>query len=302
MHMADALISAPVAGVMGAASAASLVYAGRGIKDEVEGKVPLMAVTGAFVFAAQMVNFAIPGAGASGHLGGGVLLAAFLGGFPALFTITAVLAIQCLFFGDGGLLAFGCNVFNMGVIPCLAVYPLIYRPVTKKLTAFRLSLAAVLASVVSLQLGALGVVLETYVSGVTNAPLWMFAALMQPVHLAIGAVEGAVTAAVLVFVYKARPGVLAREKDKKHVAQAAVGFAVLAAITGGLVSTLASGKPDGLEWAAGRAFAYAAPEARYDGFGVPASGLAGGLLVFALCAAVGLVINIVKKRRKKVDG
>ena len=88
-----------------------------------------MGVMGAFVFAAQMINFTIPGTGSSGHIGGGILLCLILGQYPAFLSLCSVLIIQCLFFGDGGLLALGCNIFNMGVLPCFIAYPLIAKPI-----------------------------------------------------------------------------------------------------------------------------------------------------------------------------
>ncbi|MDR2403395.1 MAG: energy-coupling factor ABC transporter permease, partial [Spirochaetaceae bacterium] len=131
--MADALISPAVGGAAWAVSAAAVAYSTVKIKNELgDKKVPLMAVAGAFVFAAQMINFTIPATGSSGHIGGGILLAGLLGAFPALLTIAAVLVIQCLCFADGGLLALGCNILNMGVIPCLVVYPLIFKPILGK--------------------------------------------------------------------------------------------------------------------------------------------------------------------------
>ena len=157
MHMADALLSSPVGGAMYAAGAGAIGWAAKkiGRDPQLERKLPLMAMSGAFVFAAQMINFTIPGTGSSGHLGGGMLLAGLLGGAPALLTITAVLLVQCLFFADGGLLALGANIFNMGVIPCLIVWPLIFRPILSKgLTRGRLWTASILACVISLQLGA----------------------------------------------------------------------------------------------------------------------------------------------------
>ena len=145
MHMADALISPAVGGAAWVVSAAAVAYSTAKIKNELgDKKVPLMAVAGAFVFAAQMINFTIPATGSSGHIGGGILLAGLLGAFPALLTIAAVLVIQCLFFADGGLLALGCNILNMGVIPCLVVYPLIFKPILGKgYTVKRISLAAI---------------------------------------------------------------------------------------------------------------------------------------------------------------
>ena len=118
MHMAAALISPSVGGTFWALSAGALGYSAVKIKRElaragegIEGgegmgkKVSLMAVSGAFVFAAQMINFTIPATGSSGHIGGGILLACLLGSYPALLTVASVLAIQALFFADGGLLA-----------------------------------------------------------------------------------------------------------------------------------------------------------------------------------------------------
>ena len=121
MHMADALLSPAVGGAMTVVSAAAIGYAVKKISRDGldEKKIPLMGVMGAFVFAGQMINFTIPGTGSSGHIGGGVLLAALLGPYPALIALASVLLIQCLLFADGGLLAYGCNVFNMGVCACL---------------------------------------------------------------------------------------------------------------------------------------------------------------------------------------
>ena len=189
MHMSDALLSPTVGLTMCAVSAGALaVSAARVQRSQLtRQKLPMMAVGGAFVFAAQMINFTIPGTGSSGHIGGGILLATLLGGGPALLALAAVLVVQCLFFADGGLLALGCNIFNMGVLPCLVVYPLVVRPLLcRGLTPRRLSAAALLGAVLGLQLGAFGVVLETQLSGITALPFGTFAALMQPIHLAIG--------------------------------------------------------------------------------------------------------------------
>ncbi|MDR1929118.1 MAG: energy-coupling factor ABC transporter permease, partial [Treponema sp.] len=207
MHMSDALLSPAVGGAMTAVSAAALAYA---VKKTVpdEKKVPLMGIMGAFVFAAQMINFTIPGTGSSGHIGGGVLLAALLGPFPALIVLASVLLIQCLFFADGGLLAFGCNVFNMGVTACLA-YSFVFKPLTRGgLNRKNIALASILSVVIGLQAGAFSVVLETLFSGVTELPFGAFVVLMQPIHLAIGLVEGLITAAVLWYVYGVQPELL----------------------------------------------------------------------------------------------
>src|SRR5210317_881230 len=129
MHMADALISPAVGGTMWAASAGLIGYCSKKVKDDMDDvRIPLMGVVGAFIFAAQMINFTIPGTGSSGHLGGALLLSVMLGPHAGLLVIASVLLVQALIFADGGILALGCNIFNIGVIPCLIVYPLIFRP------------------------------------------------------------------------------------------------------------------------------------------------------------------------------
>jgi cobalt/nickel transport system permease protein len=106
MHMADALLSPPVGAVFWVVSAGFIGYAAKKISAENDvAKTPLMGVMGAFIFAAQMINFAIPGTGSSGHIGGGLLLTVLLGPWRAFITLASVLVIQCLFFADGGLLA-----------------------------------------------------------------------------------------------------------------------------------------------------------------------------------------------------
>lgn len=269
MHMSDALLSPTVGGAMYAVSAVSIAYAVQKIKkdDLGEKNLPMMAVAGAFTFAAQMINFTIPGTGSSGHIGGGILLAGLLGGAPAVVTLTAVLLIQCLFFADGGLLALGANIFNMGVIPCLLVCPLIFRPILRKgVTHKRITVASVVSCVVGLQLGAFCVVLQTLASSVTELPFHTFVLLMQPIHLAIGFVEGVITAGILNFVYQMRPEILMdvlekTEEGKMYTGESEKGrsgslsakkiiliFAVLAILVGGGLSLYASANPDGLEW------------------------------------------------------
>ena len=240
---------------MWAVSAATIAYCSRKVKEDLdERKVPLMGVLGAFVFAAQMINFTIPATGSSGHLGGGMLLAILLGPHAAFLVISSVLVVQALFFADGGLLALGCNIFNLGFFPAFIAYPLIYRKIVSgDVSQGRLALGATLASVVGLQLGAFGVVLETLASGITELPFSTFVAFMQPIHLAIGLVEGIVTTVVVSFVWKANPQMLESSPAKAPtggfpVKTVAAALLVAAVITGGFVSWYASGNPDGLEW------------------------------------------------------
>lgn len=256
MHMADALISPVVGGAMWAATAAVAAYSIKKIKDSIDDKIiPLMGVMGAFVFTAQMINFSIPATGSSGHLGGGLLLAVLLGPYAGFLTMASILTIQALFFADGGLLSLGCNVFNLGFFTCFITYPLIYKVIMRKgYSPSRMLSAAVLAAVIGLQLGAFGVVLETLFSGKSELPFSTFVLLMQPVHLAIGLVEGFVTAAVVGFVWKARPEIIEKASLNEALSGISIkkvlsGLAVTAMFTGAVLSWFASSHPDGLEWA-----------------------------------------------------
>lgn len=240
---------------MHAATAAVAVYSARRLKAEAdEKKIPLMGVLGAFVFAAQMINFSIPGTGSSGHLGGGLLLAAMLGPYAGFLTMASILIIQALFFADGGLLALGANIFNLGFFTCFLTYPLIFkRMMGSGENPKRILWASMAAAVVGLQLGAFGVVVETMLSGKTELPWGTFLLFMQPIHLAIGIVEGLVTAAVLAFVWKARPEVLKSAATGSMLGGVSLRkvlavLAAVAALTGAALSWFASTHPDGLEW------------------------------------------------------
>jgi len=251
MHMADALISPVVGGTMWVASLGVAAYSIKKIKDELdEKKIPLMGVMGAFIFATQMINFSIPGTGSSGHLGGGLLLAILLGPYAGFITMFSILTIQALFFADGGLLALGCNVFNLGFFACFIAYPLIYKRIMiKGFSPKRIFIASMLCGIVGLQLGAFGVVLETLFSGKTELPFNTFVLLMQPIHLAIGIVEGLVTTAIATFVWKSRPEIIENDNLKSISTRKVIVFLIVATIiTGGMLSWFASQNPDGLEW------------------------------------------------------
>ncbi len=264
MHMADALLAPAVAAAMYAASGTA---AGISIhklkKDDEPQKLPVMAVTAALVFAGQMINYTIPGTGSSGHMCGGMLLSALLGPQAGFLSMIVILAIQCLFFADGGLMALGANIWNMAFYGCFVGYYLIWRPIMqsrwfgegKSAQRARIVAASVIGCILTLQLGAFSVVLETSLSGITELPFGAFVALMQPIHLAIGLVEGLITSAVLLFVYESRPELLqcvqpAEGEGSKRSLKAVVAIlAAVALVVGGGLSLLASSNPDGLEWA-----------------------------------------------------
>jgi cobalt/nickel transport system permease protein len=258
--MSDALLSPAVGAVFWAGTLGTMAYCSKKIKENLDEKtIPLMGVLGAFIFAAQMINFTIPGTGSSGHLGGGMILAIILGPYAAFIVMASVLTIQALFFADGGLLALGCNIWNLGIYACFIAYPLIYKPIVRKeMTRKRIVVASLLGGVVALQLGAFSVALETFFSGRSELPLGAFVLLMQPIHLAIGIVEGFVTAGVINFVKAARPELLDSAVTSRtlspgiRVRRVVLSFLAIAIVTGGIVSWFASSNPDGLEWSMAR--------------------------------------------------
>ena len=325
MHMADALVSPAVAGVMYACSIAAVGYSVWKLKlEDLNRKIPLMGVMGAFVFAAQMINFSIPGTGSSGHLCGAMLLSALLGPYAGILTMTAVLLVQCLLFADGGLLALGCNVWNMGFYGCFVGGYLIWRAfMSKGATRGRIIGASLIGCTLSLLLGAFSVTLETLASGITDLPFAVFVRFMLPIHLVIGLVEGVITAAVLVFIHEARPelleGVPSGETGsvKMKLSSVLAVLAVTVLVVGGLLSHLASSYPDGLEWSIEKVTG--SPELEGGGDiaewasgvqdhtavlpdyafkdsekGTSFSGVAGSAVVLLLCLAIGVAF---RKRR-----
>jgi cobalt/nickel transport system permease protein len=250
MHMADALLSPVVGGAFWIASGALIGHSAKKITEENDNsKTALMGVLGAFVFAAQMINFTIPGTGSSGHLGGGLLLAVLLGPYRAFITLASVLIIQCLFFADGGLLALGCNIFNLAFFPAFVAFPFIYRVIAGNAQSpGKLAAGSMTAATAALLMGAFSVVLETLLSGITELPFGTFVLFMMPLHLAIGIVEGLVTWGVLAFVARTEPALLAPARTLFHPRFTFTLFAVLALLVGGVVSWFASSQPDGLEW------------------------------------------------------
>lgn len=236
MHLGNGIIC-PVTGIpMLAIAGVSAIWAlKKARKDFKKENIPQTAALTAFVFALQMINFTIPSTGSSGHIIGAVLLSALLGPYAAFLAMCAILTVQAVFFADGGLMALGCNIFNMGFLACFVVYPFVYKPLVDNK---KYALGAFLSSVAALQLGSVAVVAEAYLSGSITSNIASFAALMQGIHLAIGAAEGLFTAAV---VYAVMNG-----KIRQSILTSV--FSVSALVIGAFLAQYASQKPDGLEW------------------------------------------------------
>ena len=255
MHMSDTLISPAVAVATSIVAAALVVVATRKIGREnsraTTNLVPLMGVMGALIFAAQMLNFAIPATGSSGHIVGGVLLAAVLGEWAGFLTLTSVIIVQCLLFADGGLMTLGCNVLNMAALSCLVAYPLIFKPLIHNHNSpSRWAAASIATSITALAMGALAVTIETELSGITALPYGRFLSFMLPMHLLIGIGEGLATAAVIASLRRYRPDLLfdATEPTSRPRTQFLAITVVAALLVASVAGTVASSRPDGLEW------------------------------------------------------
>lgn len=258
MHMSDALVSPEVGITCIAVAAAVVVYHGRKLEkqENIIQKLPLMSILGAFVFVAQMINFSIPGTGSSGHIAGSLLMAVILGPSAAIVIISSILLIQALLFGDGGILALGTNIINMGVIPCFIIYPFVWQQiVNKNLTKKKILIASCVGGMLAMATGALAVVVETYISGIAKIPFAEFILLMVPIHLLIGLGEGLITSGVVWFAFRRK---MIQNED---IATNRINKSVLISATIGLIipvillTWFASANPDGLEWSLGRSSA-----------------------------------------------
>lgn len=333
MHMADSLVNPAVAGTMYAASGFAAAYGIHKLKqdEDLKSKIPTMGVMGAFVFATQMVNFTIPGTGSSGHLCGGLLLSSILGPYAGFISMIGVLLIQCLFFADGGLLALGGNIWNMAFYGCFIGSMIWKASIKNGISKRKIVFASILGSVLTLQMGAFSVTLETLLSGVTELPFGAFLAVMQPIHLAIGAFEGLITATVLCFVYEARPELLwnpdkiNKKKGRLSYRKMITVLCCLFLLIGGGISLLASANPDGLEWSIQqltgetevesstdsiyektgkiqKAFSFLPDYAFKDtenAVGTSIAGIAGCTITVGLLYGVGHIIKLSMKRKRE---
>jgi cobalt/nickel transport system permease protein len=208
MHIPDGFVNTGTAAATWVASAGGLGYAVRRVnRDLAERQVPLMGVTAAFVFAAQMMNFTVAG-GTSGHLLGGALAAILLGPWAGMLVLTAVLAVQSLLFQGGGLIALGANIFNMAIVGVLAGW-LVYRGLQRLLgnRTWATMASGFAAAWLSVVIASLVAAVELALSG-TSA--WVVALpAMGIVHMLIGVGEGLITVAVLAFLRATRPDLLA---------------------------------------------------------------------------------------------
>jgi len=312
MHMPDIYLSPSVyLPTLGLGALAVAGCAWRANRELDERKVPLMGVMGAFVFAAQMVNFPIL-SGVSGHLGGAVLLACLVGPYLGLLVMASILIVQALIFQDGGLLALGANILNIGAVPCFVGYGLFQA--LKATIPGRLgrNVACFVAAAVAIVAGAACAGIEIHLSGKNPLSFRDVMLALVGVHALIGLVEGLITVVVLNFVLVARPEVVAAEVDSRYDPRRMRRFTLAALLVsllvGAWVSNYASTAPDGLEYvgehkgiAKGQEEQAVLPAPLPD-YSVPGladrmpklstavAGALGTLVTFGLCLAVSVVL------------
>jgi cobalt/nickel transport system permease protein len=248
MHIPDGFLDVKTVLVTGALSVAGVGLALRQLRRELpRRRVPLLGLSAAFLFAAQMVNFPVAG-GTSGHLLGGVLVAALLGPAAGVVVLTAVLLVQCFLFADGGVTALGANVFNMGLVATVGGWA-IYRAVSRCLPGVRGQVAAVaFAGWCSTVLASLACAGELGWSG--TAPWSVTVTAMAGVHMLIGLGEGAISALVFLAIVRARPELAAEANQSAGRSRvgSVVGFGMVVSLGLAMfVAPFACPWPDGLE-------------------------------------------------------
>lgn len=247
MHIPDGFLTTTVSLVGWALAVMMIAIAIRQTRRQLgERQVPVMGVLAAFIFAAQAINFPVA-AGTSGHLLGGALVAIVLGPWAATLVMTAVIGVQAFLFQDGGLLALGWNIINMGVLTAFTGYAC-YRVLLhwiRETSRARVA-AAFAAAWASVEIGAIATAVELAVSG--TSPLALGLPAMAGVHALIGVGEGLITSGAITLLQVSRPQVLqdAEQAPGQRGARfVLVGFVI--ALLVAAFSPLASTSPDGLE-------------------------------------------------------
>jgi len=296
VHIPDGFLATPVWATLDVAAAPALAYtvrrAQRGFD---EARIPLLGVMGAFVFAAQMINFPV-GIGTTGHLVGGALLAFTLGPAAAGVVMAAIVAIQALVFQDGGILALGPNIINMAILGVLAGYLPFHLWGAGKWR--RMAIFA--GGVVSVLVSAICALAELLVSGVRMPAAVLGISLVLFVVSAL--LEGAITLAVVTALETIQPGFIRKPAAARSLALGAVSVvAVLLAAVGVLFASTA---PDGIERlgqqtgiAAHARALLSTPLGNYQAaflqspwLSKAAAGLAGLALIYTACLIIGRLV------------
>jgi len=246
LHIPDGFLNLPVSAVGWMLFILILAYALRQTRQQFgERQTPLMGILAAFVFAAQMLNFPVAG-GTSGHLLGATLVAIFLGPWAMVIVMTAVIGIQSLLFQDGGLLAMGFNIVNMGIISGFvgyAAYSGLYKLLRE--TPSAQLIAAGIGAWLAVVMPAIATAFQLALSGTSSLAVALPA--MAGIHVLIGIGEALITVAALVFVRQTRPDLIEANAPTGYTGYrwAVAGLMIALLLT--LASPLANPNPDGLE-------------------------------------------------------
>jgi cobalt/nickel transport system permease protein len=245
LHIPDGFLSILVAVVCWLIILGVLAYALHATQRTVDERlIPMAGIMGAFIFAAQMINFPVAG-GTSGHFIGAALAFIILGPWLGLLTITAVIALQALLFQDGGLVVMGANILIMGVIPGFVGYQLYRLGVGKSRKVSTVVTGS--GAWLSIMAAALVTTLLLAFSGTTSLRIAL--PFMLGVHALIGIGEALITLAALTFITRTRPALLETGQENGRGSLAIIGLIVALLLV--LLAPFASGHPDGLEWVAG---------------------------------------------------
>ena len=309
MHIPDNFLSPPVWATLDAVAVPAVAVASRQAqKCTGSNRLPLLGVMGAFVFAAQMINFPV-GVGTSGHLVGGTLLACLLGPWAAALVMTAILIVQALVFQDGGVLALGANILNMGFIGVLAGYlpaRFFFRSKWKSYGIFLGGTLSVLASGVF-------ALTELVVSGIRLPGTLL--AISLGLFTVNALVEGAISLSVLRAIERLNPSVYEGASHVMNTSPAPVWRRVIPVLAVASLTlaafgiVIASTLPDGLEHVAkylhmpfGAHPLFHAPLSDYriyafgtNWFSRAGAGLLGLLFVYLVCALGGHLLSRVRR-------
>ncbi len=299
MHIPDGFLSAAVSIVLWLVTIIVVAYAlKRANADLGERQVPLMGVLAAAIFAGQMLNFTVAG-GTSGHLMGAAIATILMGPWAAILVLTTVVGVQALIFQDGGLLALGANIFNMGIIGVTVSY-FVYATIRRLAGPKNWGIFAggFLAGWMSIVVAALAVALQLALSGTSPANIAIPA--MWGVHMLIGIGEGLITVGALGLLYATRPDLLRAGQQRQTGSAALWVMGLVIALALAVASPLASAHPDGLEWVAeqkgfldmaqGSIYRiipdYVFPGIRNEALATILAGVIGTLVVFGISLAV----------------
>jgi cobalt/nickel transport system permease protein len=291
MHIPDGFLSPPVWITFDVLAVPAIGVIARRAQQNVEDRrIPLLGVMGAFVFAAQMINFPV-GPGTSGHLVGGALLSIALGPWAAALVMTAILGIQAFVFQDGGILALGTNIFNMAIVGVFAGY-LPYYLWGRSSSHVRRSIAIFAGGVLSVLVSASLALSQLIISGVPMPRRLLL--LSMGVFLLSAIIEGAITLATVRAIERLNPLWLrAPQTNSSPAFVLGVVLAVILAAALAVVGVLlASTSPDGIEQVLAT-----------HGFTDPSwtrralFSLAGIIGAYAVCLLVGRMIARSQKQR-----